>query len=160
MRTEPALDARALRQVFGLFATGVTVVTARHADAEPVAITANSFTSVSMEPPLVLWCLDNRSRHLPAFAPGRMFAVHVLNDGQAELALRHARSGGAPESPRAACPTLPVVEGALARIECRVADRPVAGDHHIIIGRVHDVAVADGAPLVFHASRFGRFAPA
>lgn len=153
------MDMHALRRVFGLFATGVTVVTTRNADQQPVAITVNSFTSVSMDPPLVLWCLDNRSRHLLAFALNERFAVHVLKRDQAELALQCARSEAPPVDLRSVSSSTPVIEGAIARIECRVANFEVAGDHTIVIGEVEGVGTEEGSPLVFHASQFGGFAP-
>lgn len=153
------MDPRALRQIFGLFATGVTVVTARHGDDDPVAITANSFTSVSIDPPLVLWCLDKRSRHIPAFAREARFAIHVLKRDQAEVALHHARSIAPATVSPSGGEAPPVVEDALARIECRVFDCHAAGDHIIIVGKVDGIEQADGAPLVFHASQFGGFAP-
>ena len=82
---------RQLRDAFGEFATGVTVVTAVRPDGEPVGITANSFSSVSLEPPLLLWCLSNHSSGAVAFAPGAHFAVHVLSHEQRELAVHFAR---------------------------------------------------------------------
>ena len=87
------LSHRELRDVFGAFATGVTVVTAVRPDGEPVGMTANSFTSVSLDPPLILWCLADQSTSLPAFAPGAPFAVHVLGHEQRDLALHFARRG-------------------------------------------------------------------
>ena len=89
----PALSPRALRDAFGAFATGVTVVTAVRPDGEPVGVTANSFASVSLAPPLVLWSLANTSLSMAAFALGAPFAINILADGQRDLAMHFARSG-------------------------------------------------------------------
>lgn len=153
------MDQRDLRQIFSVFATGVTVVTAFDSDGAPIGITANSFSSVSLDPPLLLWCLDNRSRHLPVFAKGRQFAVHILGEGQEATAMQFARSGASGLQQKAASDTAPRVDGVLARIECRVADLHVAGDHTVIIGEIDSADIADTFPLVFQKSSFGRFVP-
>lgn len=156
------VDHRDLRQIFSSFATGVTVMTAYGKDGSPVGITANSFTSVSLEPPMVLWCLDNRSRHLQAFCKGAPFAVHILSEEQEDMAMQFARSGAsALERDGAAhCGPAPKIEEVLARIECRVADLHIAGDHTIIIGEIVKAEMVETPPLVFQRSRFGRFVPA
>lgn len=153
---------RELRDAFGVFATGVTVVTAVRPDGEPVGVTANSFTSLSLEPPLVLWCLSNRSASLPAFARGAAFSVHVLGHEQSDLASHFARRGGEKfdvdfhwrREPRP-----PDIAGALCRLDCRVHALEPGGDHWIVVGEVAFVTRREGTPLVFHAGRFGRFVP-
>ncbi|MGE0581602.1 MAG: flavin reductase family protein [Steroidobacteraceae bacterium] len=155
-----APDLRALRDAFGLFATGVTIVTGRKANGEPVGVTANSFTSVSLAPPLVLWCLQRESTSLDAFAIGRPFAVHVLQLAQEAEAMRFARraavkfadSGSVKEGP-------PEIAGALCRFDCEVVAQHDGGDHAIIVGEVAGVATATGEPLVFQGGLFGRFSP-
>jgi flavin reductase (DIM6/NTAB) family NADH-FMN oxidoreductase RutF len=125
-----------------------------------VGVTANSFTSVSLEPPLILWCLSARSQSAGAFAVGLPFAVHVLGMEQQHLA-RHFASRGRekfdvdPDWRRE--PKPPRIEGALCRLDCRVSGIQAAGDHWIILGEVDSVTQGEGAPLVFHAGRFGRF---
>lgn len=159
------MNFRELRDVFGLFATGVTVITAVGPDGHPVGITANSVTSVSLEPPLVLWCLASASSKLAAFAPGMPFAIHILAADQAGVALRFARRGSAwPEdalsptdAPPAEVSLPPQVPGAIARIECRTTVWFEGGDHKIILGAIEDLQAQPAAPLVFHASRFGTF---
>jgi 3-hydroxy-9,10-secoandrosta-1,3,5(10)-triene-9,17-dione monooxygenase reductase component len=155
------MDRTMLRKLFGSFATGVTVVTAIGSDGRPVGITVNSFTSVSLDPPLLLWCLANKSASLGAFVVGASFAVHVLAADQAEVAGRFARSGidkfagqGIARDPASA----PEVPGALARLDCRVVRLDPGGDHTIILAEMLSAQMRSGAPLVFHASRFGRFA--
>lgn len=143
-------DPRLLRNAFGRFATGVTVVTTGTADG-PVAITANSFSSVSLDPPLVLWSIGRHSRRFDAFANAAHYAIHVLADDQIELCWRFSKSGtdfagleltwnghGVPLLPRA-----------LARFECSVADRFPAGDHMILLGRVLELETQEGLPLLF-----------
>jgi flavin reductase (DIM6/NTAB) family NADH-FMN oxidoreductase RutF len=150
---------RDLRDAFGLFATGVTVVTGVRPDGEPVGVTANSFTSVSLEPPLLLWCLANASSAAPAFAAGATFAVHVLSHHQHEIALHFARRApdkfeGKAARTAAAPPHLP---GVLCRFDCRVHGAHDGGDHLIIVGEVQGIVRHPGTPLAFHAGRFGHF---
>lgn len=159
--TTPSVsDPRELRRIFGLFSTGVTVITAVNPGPEPVGITANSITSVSLDPPLVLWCLSNRSSGLGAFEIGAPFAIHVLAAHQRDTALHFARSGQRKfeEDPHWRNHPEPLtIAGALARIECHVKHRYPGGDHTIIVGEVDAMTAQSGSPLVFHASRFGRF---
>ena len=154
------MDPRELRKVFGLFTTGVTVVTAINPGPEPVGVTANSVTSVSLDPPLILWCLANKSSSLRAFAKGAPFAIHILAESQADIALHFARSGASKFDVDLwwrSHPTPPVIDGALARIEFRVSELYPGGDHTIIVGAIESLQARSVAPLAFHASRFGRF---
>lgn len=157
------VDARALRRAFGRFATGVTIVTGRSPAPErrPVGVTANSFTSVSLDPPLVLWSLDLRSSTRPAFLEGGWFAVHVLGAWQAELSARFAAAGGADKF--AALPWaeglggVPLLPEALAVFECRLHQAVEAGDHVVLIGRVLRARHREGTeeqPLLFVGGRY------
>jgi len=139
----------------------VSVVTAIGTEGQPVGVTANSIASVSLQPPLLLWCLANKSSSLGAFKLDAEFAVHILAEHQADIALHFARAGSTkfPTYEHSA-PGLPIVEEALARIVCRVTALYAAGDHTIIVGQVNAVESRSAAPLVFQSSRFGRFAPA
>jgi hypothetical protein len=155
-----SFSLRQLRDAFGEFATGVTVVTAVRPDGEPVGVTANSFSSVSLEPPLLLWCLASGSSGVPAFAPGAPFAVHVLAHEQRDLALHFARRipdkfVDEPYTRRGHEP--PHLEGALCRLECRVTAVYPGGDHLIVVGEVLALAREPGAPLAFYAGHFGTF---
>ena len=151
---------RDLRDAFALFATGVTVVTAVRPDGVPVGVTANSFASVSLEPPLLLWCLASGSSGAPAVTAGAVFAVHVLSHHQQDLARHFARRThekfelGQPWHNRPDPPRLP---DALCRFACRVHSVHDGGDHLIIVGEVQGIERALGTPLAFHASRFGSF---
>jgi 3-hydroxy-9,10-secoandrosta-1,3,5(10)-triene-9,17-dione monooxygenase reductase component len=158
--TAQPLTSRELRDAFGTFATGVTVITGVRPDGVPVGTTANSFTSVSLDPPLILWCLANQSASLAAFAPRAPFAVHVLAQEQIELALHFAQRGREKfdvDPHWRSHPRPPHLAGALCRLDCRVQGVQPGGDHWIIIGEVLSVAREGGLPLAFHAGRFGRF---
>ncbi|MCS6932360.1 MAG: flavin reductase family protein [Acetobacteraceae bacterium] len=151
-------DRLALRRAFGRFATGVTVVTGRGAEParRPVGVTANSFSSVSLDPPLVLWSLDLRSSTRAAFLEGGWFAVHVLGARQAGLSARFAAAGGADKFDsipwQESLGGLPLLPEALALFECRLHQAVEAGDHVVLIGRVLRARYReDGAeePLLF-----------
>ncbi len=155
-----ALSQRELRDVFGTFATGVTVVTAVRPDGEPIGVTANSFTSVSLDPPLILWCLSNQSTSLAAFAPGASFAVHVLSHEQRDLALHFARRGREKfevDLDWRSDPKPPPMAGTLCRLDCKVHTVQPGGDHWLILGEVMSFQRREGTPLVFHGGCFGRF---
>lgn len=153
---------RDLRDAFGLFATGVTVVTAVTPDGEPVGTTANSFTSVSLDPPLLLWCLASSSSTVAAFTLGAPFAVHVLTSYQRDTALHFARRTREKfeiDAHWRANPSPPHVAEALVRFDCQVHAVHPGGDHHIIVGRIAALTRSFGNPLTFYAGRFGEFVP-
>jgi len=146
------------RAALGRFATGVTIVTARAADGTPVGLTANSFNSVSLAPPLVLWSLGLRSRALPVFQSAEHYAIHVLGVEQQALAQRFAsrdvdRWAGMDWTPNAE--GVPLLPAAVAVFECRSRSRYPEGDHVILVGEVlrcrHDGAAS---PLLYHGGRF------
>ena len=150
---------RELRDVLGCFATGVAVVTTRGEGGAPVGLTINSFNSVSLDPPLVLWSLSLNAPSLGAFRANGAFAVNILSERQANLARKFAR----PASDKFAgvdwepgCADVPLIAGAAARLECRTWRRYEGGDHEIIIGEVIAMAATDKAPLIFHRGRFAR----
>lgn len=154
------IDPAAFRRAMGCFATGITVITTRDTDGSPIGITANSFTSLSLDPPLVLFCLDRRSQTLAAFSEHKHFAVNVLADDQEGLSRNFARSdvdkfdGIAFESGETGCPLLP---HCLTSFECQVEKIVDGGDHVILIGRVlREPSVRDGCqPLLFFRGRYG-----
>jgi flavin reductase (DIM6/NTAB) family NADH-FMN oxidoreductase RutF len=152
-----------LRAALAQFATGVAVVTTRGLDGRSVGLTINSFSSVSLEPPLVLWSLSKRSASLADFAAARSFAVHVLGAGQERLARRFAapcadRFAGLARS--IGPDGVPLLEDGVARFFCTPHDRHEAGDHVIFIARVERFERWGGAPLIFHGARFCGIAPA
>ncbi|GAA0285000.1 flavin reductase family protein [Rhodovulum strictum] len=153
---------RQFRDALGCFATGVTVVTVGDA-AGPVGMTANSFASVSLDPPLILWSPACASGRFAAMTGAERFAVHVLGAGEKAIAQRFARSGAAFEGlamewAEAGPPLLD--EGWIARFLCTRVAVHDAGDHAIVVGRVDEVARREGPPLVFAGGAFGDFSPA
>lgn len=146
-----------LRHAFGKFATGVTIVTTRTADG-PLGITANSFSSVSLDPAIVLWSIARESRRFEPFSGSRFQAIHVLADDQTELCRRFFRSGTDFSSldvgiDRNGVPLLP---GVLARFDCEIVNRVECGDHLVLMGQVRSFVAADGEPLVFSSGHYGR----
>jgi len=150
-----AVSSAELRHAIGHFATGVTVVTSRGPDQEPIGTTANAVTSLSLEPPLVLVCFDHGSATLEAIRGRGAFAINVLADDQRQLSANFARRGAdaawAGVAHRQGPTGIPWLDGALATLDCTVEDRLTGGDHEIILGRVRDVhtSAADVAPLLF-----------
>jgi len=153
----PALDCQAFRAALGSFATGVTVITARAADGTPVGLTANSFNSVSLDPPMVLWSLAKKSLSLPVFCASSHWAVHVLAADQEALSGRFGRSGEdkfAGLDIESGTAGVPLLQGCAARFQCRGSFQHEGGDHVIFVGEVVSFDRTDRAPLVFHAGRY------
>ncbi|HSW20621.1 MAG TPA: flavin reductase [Ramlibacter sp.] len=157
----PALDAKALRSALSCFATGVCVVTTRTTDGVDVGLTANSFTSVSLSPPLVLWSLSKSSSAIDAFNESSHFAVHVLAADQEDLSSRFATKGidrfeGVPLERNAQ--GVPLLTRSAARFECQMAHKYDGGDHLIFVGEVLRFDAGAAQPLVFHAGRYAEVA--
>jgi len=152
---------RAFRDALGRFATGITVVTTQ-APQGPMGITANSFASVSLDPPLVLWSPAKTSRRFAEFQAAQRFAIHVLAEDQTSLCQQFSREGlnfdGLDWAPNA--DGVPLIEGCLARFDCRLEAQHDGGDHVIVIGRVVACTERPGAPLIFSAGEYGRFTAA
>lgn len=148
-----SFDSRALRNAFGCFATGVTVVTTKPDGADPIGITANSFSSVSLEPPLVLWCLDKGSDTLPIFEKTDNYAINVLSEEQTALSNHYAKTGQhsmIDDQWRTAKTGAPLIDGALAHFDCALHARHDAGDHIIMVGRIlHFESAGEGKPLIY-----------
>jgi len=155
----PEFSERELRDALGRFATGVTVVTTMTAEG-PLGITANSFASVSLAPPLVLWSPARHSRRFPAFEAASHFAVHVLAASQRPLAEAFARPGdGWPGLDfRTGLGDAPLLDGCTARFECRHDSAHDGGDHLIVVGEVLRIADTDLPPLLFHQGRYATLA--
>jgi len=151
-----------LRRSLGQFATGVTVVTCCASDGSPCGITANSFSSVSLAPPLVLWNIAKVSNSLGAYLDAERFAVHVLGANQQSLAEHFARTDHTVYNGidyEISPDNVPVIPDVLARFDCATEAIHDAGDHHIIIGRVLAHVASDGVPLVFHSGEYQVVAP-
>ena len=154
---DPA-SLRALRNAMGRFATGVALITTM-GDAGPAGFTANSFASVSLDPPLVLWSPARSSSRFQLFTTAPHFSIHVLAAGDMALAHRFARGGhGFATAPDAwSAEGAPIFPQALARFDCRLHATHDGGDHLIVVGRVLRFSVRSGEPLVFSQGRYGGF---
>lgn len=155
---DPA-NSRLLRDAFGKFATGVTVVTCAGTDG-PLCITANSFSSISLDPPLVMWAPGKASRRFPLFRAAEHYAIHVLAADQADLCWTCSREAGALErfDHTTSEAGVPLIPGCLARFECTRVACHEAGDHVIVVGQVDRAEMRDGDALAFYAGTFGQFA--
>lgn len=151
------MDLRSFRRALGKFATGVTVVTTTDATGRPRGFTANSFTSVSLEPPLILICVGNSASSYAAFAACHGFTVNILGAAQRNIADtfasksvdkfdRIAWSLGSNGAPR--------IARSLAILECRVHERVPAGDHLVLVGKVLEFATEDQEPLVYQGGGY------
>jgi 3-hydroxy-9,10-secoandrosta-1,3,5(10)-triene-9,17-dione monooxygenase reductase component len=153
----PETRVRQFRSALGAFATGVTIVTTRTQSGADVGLTANSFNSVSLDPPMVLWSLAKNAKSLPAFLESGYFAVHVLSAAQEQLSHTFATrgadkfSGLVIERGRG---DIPLLDGCSARFQCRTAVKYEGGDHVVFIGEVEAFDHFDRSPLVFHGGRY------
>lgn len=154
----PSFSSEEFRAALGMFATGVTIVTARDAEGQRIGLTANSFNSVSLTPPLVLWSLWHRAGSMPIFRRGSHYAINILAADQHALALRFAsrepdRFAGVAFQP-GRCGA-PVLQGAAAVFECYNRSQYEEGDHVIFVGEVEHCIHRPGAqPLLFHGGRY------
>ena len=149
------------RRACGRFATGVTVASALDAQGTPHGLTVSSFTSVSLEPPLVLICLGHAVTVIDIFRSAAHFGVNILSDHQRDLSEQFARKGhdrfnGVKWRPGQT--GAPLIEGVLAQIECQVHQRFTSGDHDIFVGNMVRMHVAEGHPLIYYASRYRKLA--
>ena len=154
----PTFSALDFRAALGMFATGVTIVTARDHGGALVGLTANSFNSVSLAPPLVLWSLWNQAGSMPAFSRGSHYAINILAADQRELAERFAKKNVdrfAGVAFRDGVSGAPVLEGCAAVFECFNRSQYEEGDHVIFVGEVEHCSHRPGAqPLIFHGGRY------
>ena len=155
--SEEAFDPRELRDVLGQFATGVTVVTTRGDHDAPVGLTANSFSSVSLDPPLVAWNINLQAPSLSAFREHPSFAINILCEDSKDMAMHFARPSEDKFGTidwQTGVDGVPILNAAAATIECQTEARIPAGDHEICIGRVIRFQSANRQPLVFHQGQF------
>ena len=152
----PAAAHRALRDVLGRYATGVAVVTCLGPLGRPAGVTVNSFTSVSLDPPMVLWCLARTSGSLAAFTGAEHFTVSVLAAGQRDLAARFSGPGDRFAGPPLPCGAhgVPLLPGAAATLDCRRVRVVEGGDHVIVLGAVEAFARDPGPVLLFADGAF------
>jgi flavin reductase ActVB len=163
MTAGSTLDQMAFRNAMARFASGVTVVTTHEEEGKPVAFTASAFSSLSLDPPLILVCLDKKADSHQAFTVASHFAVSILASGQSDHAMRFATKGTDKFAGAAVHPGtvtgLPLVEQAVVHLECKVHDRLEGGDHTIILGEVVSADSNDQPPLLHFNRQFGRFQP-
>jgi 3-hydroxy-9,10-secoandrosta-1,3,5(10)-triene-9,17-dione monooxygenase reductase component len=150
-------DPRAFREALSAFATGVTIVTTRNQAGQDIGITANSFNSVSLNPPLILWSLSRKAMSLAAFLENEHFAVHILAADQDALSHRFATQGASKfdgMSVERGASAIPLFDDCSARFECRKAFTYDGGDHTIFVGEVLRFRAFQRPPLIFHAGRY------
>ena len=147
-----AIEKNELRRVMGHFATGVTVITSIRSSGEMHGLTANAFTSVSLIPPLLLVCIDKKAESYPCFDESKIFTVNVLASDQEALSRRFAVTGGDKfegVSYKVGANGAPILDGALAFLECKVTQKIDGGDHTIYIGEIEQAETKEGKPLLF-----------
>lgn len=154
-----AIDLQEIRRIMGHFATGVTVITTTDGAGAPYGLTANAFTSLSLNPPLVLICVDKTVQCYPHFDGSKLFAVNVLNEEQEDLSRRFATKGiekfnGIPW--RKGESGLALLDGAISHIECRVIHAYDGGDHTIYVGEVLSASASGDRPLMFFKGKYQR----
>lgn len=160
------VTSQLFRQVLGHFATGITVVTVERELGQVHGMTANSFTSVSLDPPLVSICVDEESRLLSFLKTRRRFGVSILKDSQQAFSGYFATGEQGPEADarlgiryRWTASGIPVLEDALAQLTCNVVSEYLAGDHTIFLGEVETAEVADGQPLLYFRGQYRTLRP-
>ena len=147
------------RQVLSHFASGVTIVTTSDGEQRPSGLTASAFCSVSLEPPLILICVDHKSQSFPHLRESGRFAINILHQGHEQLSRRFASTRlDKFDGVAFALGTLgvPLIDAALAFLECRTVSAHVEGDHTIFVGRVESVGVGEGDPLLYYRGRYHR----
>jgi 3-hydroxy-9,10-secoandrosta-1,3,5(10)-triene-9,17-dione monooxygenase reductase component len=159
LTSQATFDPSLFRKALGTFATGVTVVTTSGLAAEDIGLTANSFNSVSLDPPLILWSLAKSSLSLAAFRAAEHFAVHILGEDQEDISGRFARRGedkfAGVELERGPA-AIPMLKHFAARFVCRTAYQYEGGDHIIFVGEVVAFDQHARAPLLFHGGQYGQ----
>ncbi len=157
----PGIDAGEFRKALGAFATGVTIITTRAPDGSSLGLTCNSFNSVSLNPPLVLWSLAENALSLPVFRAAKHWAVHILSSDQDQLSARFAKRGVdkfAGLELDTGVGDIPLLRGCTARFQCETAFEYQGGDHVIFVGKVLAFDRSERAPLVFHGGRYAHAA--
>jgi flavin reductase (DIM6/NTAB) family NADH-FMN oxidoreductase RutF len=158
---QSCFDVKDFRRACGKFPTGITVTTLVGADGQPYGITLNSFTSISLTPPLVLVCIDHRASILPLCGIGRHFGINILGDCQEDLSVRFSgkwsdRFVGVRWQPGVT--GVPLLEDVPATLECITTEMIRAGDHWIVIGQALHVRISEKSPLAYFASSYGKVA--
>ena len=153
----PAIDPTELRRCLGSFVTGVTVITALDEHGTPIGMTANSFNSVSLDPPLIVWSVRTNARSFPVYSSAKRFVVNILAEDQVDISNRFARSGPDRFDGVAVTPGIdgvPLIDGCAAHLECRTEATYPGGDHLLFLGRVERIANLSRKPLAFGAGKY------
>lgn len=158
------VDSRTFRKALGCFATGINVVTTKAGDGAPLGVTISAFSSVSLEPPIVLFCLDKRNANVESFQSAGHFAVNILRDTQKEVSIRFA-SRSEDKWQGVEYDTwdsgVPILRGCLAVLECSALTQHDGGDHLIFLGRVDRLNVAEaGQPLLYFRGAYAELGTA
>ncbi len=154
-----AMDLQQLRRVMGHFATGVTVITTMDKSGTPFGLTANAFTSLSLNPPLVLICIDKGVQCYPYFEESKIFAVNVLSEDQEELSRRFATKGIEKFTDvkwHKGHHGVALLDGAIGYIECKVVHSYEGGDHTVYVGEILNATASGGRPLIFFKGKYHR----
>ncbi|MGX9135622.1 flavin reductase family protein [Rummeliibacillus sp. JY-2-4R] len=153
------MDDRQFRTAMGKFATGVTVITTEH-DGEVHGMTANAFMSVSLDPKLIVISIKENARMLPKIQESKTFSVNILSDQQEKVSMRFAGQlkDEQYEVEFEKLDNQPVIKDALAQITCELAAEHVEGDHTLFIGRVTEINLNEGNPLLFYNGRYSQIA--
>ena len=157
-----AIDGRDLRNAMGLFATGVTIITTKDATGKPFGLTANAFSSLSLDPPMLLICVDKGVDCYTCFEESKVFAVNFLSLAQEELSTRFATKGIEKFAGLAYSLGelgVALLDGALAHFECTLAHGYEGGDHTIYVGEVQKLVTSPGDPLLFYQGKYRSLAP-
>ena len=159
--TTTALTAKEFRRALGQFTTGITVMTVEREPGHVFGMTANSFTSVSLDPMLVLVCVDQRAKILAMLGKKKRFGISVLKQGQQAISEYFAQGEQSLEAEQRLAIRyhwtpggIPVLEGAILHLTCNLVDSHIAGDHTVFIGEVETAAVHDGEPLLFFRGEY------
>jgi flavin reductase (DIM6/NTAB) family NADH-FMN oxidoreductase RutF len=149
------------RRVLGHFAAGVTIITTTDGEGRPTGLTVSAFCSVSLDPPQILVCIDHKSQSYPALRDGGRFAVNILGSDHESVSRRFATTrldkfDGVPFT--LGTLGVPLIDGALAQLECRTVSHHVEGDHTILVGRVEEARNGAGEPLLYYRGQYGRLA--
>ena len=153
------MDLLHLRNVLGHFATGVTIITTQDRNANPSGLTANAFTSLSLDPPLALICVDKQAHCYSSFDESKIFAINVLGEGQEDISRRFATKGTdkfAGIHWHRSKNGYALIDGAIGYIECRIVQSHDGGDHTIYIGEIVSASVSPGRPLLFFKGKYHR----
>jgi len=162
MNTQYCIHPGDFRKALGTFATGITIVTAISDAGEPVGLTVNSFTSVSLEPPLILWCLANTSDNLQVFQKAEYFAVNILAANQYDLANHFAKRQKDKFDSlkyRIGMGNVPLIDDCVTWLQCRKTTHTLAGDHHVFIGEVERIETTEKDALLYHQGAYAMSLP-